>query len=195
MKLNVGSGNVPIQGWINIDKYYYPGSENRLTDSRVTGLWLDTEDTKWFYGDATELDFPENTFDEVMLIHCLEHLDMEEGSRAIMEAYRVLKPGGTVDIELPDLLVACELMPTVHITPEGDNQPWHRVMGLLYGTTGSDGEGQYHMCGYTQEYLRFKMDERGFRDIQNIPVGFGHGDDTAMGHGEPQYDFRLRGTK
>ena len=193
-KLNIGCGNVPLQGWVNIDKYYYPGSEYELTDQRAVDAWEKADGSVWEYGDATALDFPENYFDEVMMVHCLEHLDMGQGSRAIMEAHRVLKPGGTLDIEVPDLLKACALMPTVHVTHEGNNQPWHRVMGLLYGTDGSDGEGQYHLCGYTQEYLRFKLEERGFKDIKNIPVGFGHGND-GHGHAEPEYDFRLRATK
>ena len=192
MRLNTGSGNFPLRGWYNIDKYYYPGSPEPLTDQREVDKWKDEEGSKWMYGDAVKLGFESDIFDEVMMVHVLEHLDMAQGSRAIMEAHRVLKPGGTLEIELPDLLVACELMPTVHVTPTGDNQPWHRVMGLLYG--GDDGEGQYHMCGYTKEYLRFKLEERGFRDIEEVPVGFGHGNSEG-GHPEPQYDFRYRCVK
>src|SRR3990167_2206803 len=194
-RCNVGAGNVPLRGYYNVDKYYYPGSPNPLTDQREVDKWVDSEDSKWLYGDAVKLDFESETFDEVIMVHVLEHLDMEKGTQAIAEAHRVLKPGGTVEIELPDLLVACALIPTVHVTPTGNNQPWHRVMGLLYGTTGSDGEGQYHLCGYTKEYLRFKLEERGFKSITEIPVGFGHGDDSELGHAEPQYDFRFRGIK
>lgn len=193
--LNIGCGNVPIPGFINVDKFYYPGSEYPLTDKRAVDAWVDTEDSKWLYGDALDLPFPDDTFDQVMIIHCLEHLDMEQGNLAIKEAHRVLKPGGTFDVELPDLLKACQLMQEVHITPDGDNTKWHRVMGLLHGTTGSDGEGQYHLCGYTQEYLHFKLEERGFKDIEVVPVGFGHGNADIEGHGEPDYDFRMRGIK
>lgn len=197
MLLNIGCGNVPLKGWVNVDKYYYPGSEAAQMDHNQASLFEQTEDSQWLYGDATDLPFPDDTFDEVMIVHCLEHLDMEQGNLAIKAAHRVLKPGGTFDVELPDLLKACELMPTVHITADGDNQPWHRVMGLLYGAVGEEhgGKGQYHLCGYTQEYLRFKLEERGFKDIKLLSVGFGHGDDTEHGHGEPQYDFRMQGTK
>jgi predicted SAM-dependent methyltransferase len=194
MKLNVGSGNVPLKGYVNIDKYYYPGSPYPLTDQSQVEKWEDNFTQKWIYGDAVKLDFESDIFDKVILVHVLEHLDMAQGSQAIMEAHRVLKQGGILEIELPDLLVACDLMKKVHVTPLGDNQPWHRVMGLLYGTDGADGEGQYHMCGYTKEYLKFKLDERGFHEIHEIPVGFGHGNDLE-GHAEPQYDFRMRATK
>jgi predicted SAM-dependent methyltransferase len=196
LRLNIGCGNVPLKGWINVDKFYYPGSDAKQLDQMGVEKWENTVESQWLYGDATQLDFPDETFDEVMIIHCLEHLDMEQGNLAIKEAYRVLKPGGTFDVELPDLLKACELMPTVHVTATGDNQPWHRVMGLLYGAVGEEhgGKGQYHLCGYTKEYLRFKLDERGFNDIKELPVGYGHGD-AEHGHGEPQFDFRMQGTR
>lgn len=185
--LNVGCGNVPLQGWINTDKYYYPGSENPLTDQRTVKSWDQTEDSQWIFGIAEKLNFPNESFDEVMLIHCLEHLSMENGNLAIKEAHRVLKPGGRLDIEVPNLLIAADL---IIKTPMTDPK-WYRVMGLLHGTTGLDGEGQFHLCGYTPEYLRFKLNERGFKDIQDEHVGFGHGN-PEEGHAEEEYDFRLR---
>ncbi len=195
VKANIGCGNVPLKGYINVDKYYHPDSPAPLLDKKLAETWnKDNPESPWLYGDAVKLNFMDEVFDEVMIVHALEHLSMEDGNLAIKEAHRVLKPGGTIEIELPDLLRACQLMQEVHITHDGDNQPWHRVMGLLYGTTGMDGEGQFHLCGYTKEYLRFKLEERGFKNIEEIPVGFGHGNNEE-GHPEPQYDFRLKAIK
>ena len=195
-KLNVGCGNVPLIGYFNIDKYYYPGSTAPLNDNALAETWNNNHpESPWMYGDAVNLNILLNDeFDEVMMVHCLEHLSMEDGNLAIKELHRVCKPGGFVEIEVPDLLKACQLMQEVHVTPTGDNQPWHRVMGLLYGTTGMDGEGQFHLCGYSKEYLRFKLEERGFKNIEEIPVGFGHGN-SDEGHPEPEYDFRMRAEK
>lgn len=195
MRLNIGCGNVPLKGYLNVDKYYYPGSSAPLNDNKLAETWnKDNPDSIWSYGDATKLEFMNDSFDEVMMVHCIEHLSMEDGNLAIKEAHRVLKPGGKLEIETPDLLKACQLMQEVHVTQDGNNQPWHRVMGLLYGTTGMDGEGQFHLCGYTKEYMRFKLEERGFKEIEEIPVGFGHGNNEA-GHPEPEYDFRMKAIK
>ena len=195
MKLNIGCGNVPLIGYINVDKYYYPGSSAPLNDNELAGTWNDdNSESPWHYGDMVHLEFMDNSFDEVIMVHCLEHLSMEDGNLAIQEAHRVCKPGGFVEIEVPDLLKACQLMEEVHVTPLGNNQPWHRVMGCIYGTTGIDGEGQFHLCGYTKEYLKFKLEERGFKNIEEIPVGFGHGNNEG-GHPEPEYDFRMRAYK
>ena len=47
-RLNIGCGNVPLDGWINVDKFYYPGSPYSLTDQRVVKDWVDTDDSQGF---------------------------------------------------------------------------------------------------------------------------------------------------
>ena len=179
MKLNIGVGNIPLEGYKNIDKYYYPGCGRvDLDQSKV-------DQYDWSYGDAVTLQDPSDTFDEVIMVHVLEHMSMDDGNLAIKQAARVLKPRGVLEIEVPDLAKACWLF---NSTPMEDPL-WLRVMGLIYGTTGADGEGQFHLTGYTRERLRQKMGEHDIIDIEEIPVGFGHG------RPEPEFDFRLRGVK
>ena len=192
MKLNVGAGNVPLIGYTNVDKYYYPESDRPLLDKELAKTWNnDHPEYPWLYGDMVDLPFPSDYFDEVMVVHTLEHGSMEDGNRAVKEAVRVCKPGGKVEIEVPDMRKACERI--VNNT-EVNTPYWYRTMGLIHGTTGMDGEGQFHLCGYTKEYLKFKMEEHGLHDIKEIPVGFGHGN-NQQGHPEPEYDFRMVGTK
>lgn len=194
-KLNIGCGNVPLPGYTNIDKYYYPGSEHAGMNKEDGETWnTEYPDSLWLYGDAEELGIPSEEFDEVIIVHCLEHMSMNAGNNALKEAIRVLKKGGTLEIEVPDLTRSCELFAQVHITPGGDNKLWFRVMGSLYGSQGNEGEGQYHLCGYSKEYLTFRMKEHGLTNIEEIPVGMGHGTREG-GHAEPDYDFRLRGIK
>lgn len=197
MRLNVGSGNIPLPGYTNIDKYYYPGSTHpgmNLEDGKIWNTKM-YPDSPWLYGDAAKLDFPNETFDEIIMVHVLEHLSMNDGNQAIGEAIRVLKTGGFLEIEVPDLTIACLLLPTVHITQDQNNADWFKIMGLLYGSQGSEGEGQFHLCGYSKEYLRFRMTEHHLDRIEEIPVGFGHGTRIGLGKPEPAYNFRLRGYK
>jgi len=193
--LNVGSGNVPLPGFINIDKYYYPGSTHPGMNLEDGKTWhQEYPDSPWLYGDIVKLDFPNEYFDKVIAVHVIEHISMNDGNKAIGEMFRVLKKGGIVEIETPDLTKACELFLNVHISNEKNNADWFRFMGLLYGSQGAEGEGQFHLCGYSKEYLKFRMVEHGFVNIEEIPVGFGHGTREG-GHGEPEFDFRLRGVK
>jgi predicted SAM-dependent methyltransferase len=189
-RLNIGCGNIPLKNFTNTDKCYYPGTENPNVNKKLAETWnQDHPESPWLYGDATDIHYPDNTFDEVIAVHVIEHMSMNDGNQCIAKMYKILKPGGTVEIEVPDLLKACKLAQEVHINSEGNNQQWFRVMGLFNGTTGDDGEGQYHLCMYTQEYLRYRLAEHGFFNIEEIAVGFGHG------RPEPQYNFRLRAKK
>lgn len=191
-RLNVGAGNIPLKGFYNIDKCYYPGTENPLVNKKLAETWnQDNPDSPWMYGDANDIDkmFPAETFDEIIIVHTLEHLSMNDGNQVLAKCYKLLKPGGTLEIEVPDLMKACKLAQEVHIVQGQDNTKWFRVMGLFNGTTGSDGEGQFHLCMYTQEYLRFRLSEHKFTNIEEIPVGRGHG------RPEPEYNFRLKAQK
>jgi len=48
-------------------------------------------------GDARSLDYPNNSFDLVLLLGPLYHLtDLEDRNKALLEAKRVLRPGGTI---------------------------------------------------------------------------------------------------
>jgi|CXWL01.1.fsa_nt_gi SAM-dependent methyltransferase len=195
-KLNIGCGNVPLIGYTNIDKYYFPGSNHIGSNFNDYKAWnIEHPKSPWMYGDAEKLEFNNEEFDEVIMVHCLEHLSMDAGSVAIKEAVRVLKKGGSLEIEVPDLVKACWLFLDSHITIGENNSSWFRVMGLLYGDQGGLGEGQFHLCGYSREYLKLRMEEHGLTDIEDVQVGIGHGTREGMGHPEPEYDFRLRGVK
>jgi predicted SAM-dependent methyltransferase len=105
-----------------------------------------------------------------MMSHILEHLSMEEGNLALKEAHRVLKPGGFVTVCVPDLAKACEEYPKVNYDPDGrDNSAWFYIMGMIYGTTGSDGEGQFHHCGYDREYLKARFKLRNLVNVEEVP--------------------------
>ncbi|GIW69587.1 MAG: hypothetical protein KatS3mg101_0334 [Patescibacteria group bacterium] len=51
-------------------------------------------------GDITSLKFPDSYFDKIVCTEVLEHVTEDE--KAIKELYRVLKPGGTIAITVPN---------------------------------------------------------------------------------------------
>jgi len=56
------------------------------------------------YGDATKgLPLQDETVDVLYSSHMLEHLDRNEASMFLKEAFRVLRPGGVIRIAVPDL--------------------------------------------------------------------------------------------
>lgn len=83
IKLNLGCGPNAKNGWLNIDLF------NRTAD-----LQLDLREP-W--------PFPDNTVSYIYSEHVFEHFDFHtEVPHFLAEAVRVLEPGGTFDIVVPD---------------------------------------------------------------------------------------------
>lgn len=47
--------------------------------------------------------FPDETFDEVRCSHVIEHLSLDHAGLAFAAIFRVLRHGGTFDVETPDM--------------------------------------------------------------------------------------------
>ncbi|MET0462393.1 MAG: methyltransferase domain-containing protein [Chitinophagaceae bacterium] len=56
-------------------------------------------DRKIIYGDATNLDFPDGTFDIIIANHILEHIP--DDRQAMKEIYRTLRTGGVAILQCP----------------------------------------------------------------------------------------------
>lgn len=81
-KLNVGAGTKPLVGYENIDKF------------------VPSNDLGVLPGDIEEgLDYPSESFDEILLDNVIEHLD--DIPRALREIHRLLKPGGICKVITP----------------------------------------------------------------------------------------------
>jgi ubiquinone/menaquinone biosynthesis C-methylase UbiE len=82
MKINIGSGNTKIDGFVTID---YDSNSN-------PDYQLDLEND--------DLPFEDNTVETVVAHHILEHLG-EGYFHCLQEIYRVCKHGATIDIRVP----------------------------------------------------------------------------------------------
>jgi predicted SAM-dependent methyltransferase len=81
--LDVGCGPNTHSGFINLDYSWNP---------KVDICW-----------DATRgLPFDDNSFQGIFTEHCLEHLELKLVDKVLAEFWRVLKPGGTVRLIVPD---------------------------------------------------------------------------------------------
>lgn len=87
LMLNIGCGTDYKEAWINIDNN---------SDNNIEKL-----DLNWDL--RNPLPFDDNTVDYIFNEHFFEHLTPEEGQVVIKDLMRVLKPGGTMRIAMPDL--------------------------------------------------------------------------------------------
>jgi SAM-dependent methyltransferase len=85
MKLNLGCGFDKREGWLNVDNFA------ECEPDRM----LDIESTPW--------DVPTNGFEHVLMKHVLEHVgaDFSTFARVMGELFRILAPGGLLEIHVP----------------------------------------------------------------------------------------------
>lgn len=114
-----------------------------------------------FVCDVRELKpIPDSFADEAMAIHVVEHLLPWELLGALVEWKRVLKPGGLLVLECPDLYKCCRNF----VRDWGEN-PRSSILGI-YGDPGYCDELMLHRYGYTPETLAAVVRKAGFIKVR-----------------------------
>ena len=67
--------------------------------------------------------FTDETFDEIVCHHVLEHMTYGQATLSVRAMYRILKPGGILDVETPDMQRICEAWVSKDHS-ESDLQQW-----------------------------------------------------------------------
>ena len=153
MKVNLACGHFSQAGYLNIDLY------NPKAD---------------LIADVKSLPLEDNSVDEALAIHILEHFDYFGGWVALQEWYRILKPGGRIIIESPDLLGICKKF----INLSEQERP--RLYSHIYGYPWE--EGQAHKFAYTKTQLTWTLKTVGFKSVfEFIPMRYPEFTDTCLG--------------
>ena len=118
VKLNLGSGLYVAPGWINIDgsaktlfarlpqfalRRAYPLATVKETHSRDEFVSLLRDHRFVYHNLKYGIPLPDSSVDFIFSSHMLHHLYRDEALKLLREALRVLKPGGTIRIAVPDL--------------------------------------------------------------------------------------------
>ena len=127
-----------------------------------------------FTGNCTDLSqFPDDSITEIYASHVLEHLGyMRELPHALDEFHRVLAPGATLRVSVPDLATLCALF----ADPALNTQERVHVMRMMFG--GQMNEADFHKVGLTEEFLRDFLATAGFTGIARCD-SFGLFDDCS----------------
>lgn len=156
VRLNLGCGDKIIPGYINVD----------IVDSRL-GKIPD------LFADVTKLDaFPSECADEILTVHVVEHINRWEVVDVLMEWKRLLKPGGVLVTECPNLLEACRLIVEDPKTALASDKRAQRTMWVLYGDPAHKDPLMGHRWNYTPESLAVVLMKAGFVKIERHPAQF-----------------------
>lgn len=151
-KLHIGCGSIIKPGYVNIDEY------NPKADRQLSIL---------------NLDYPDASVDLIEGYHVIEHLSRFDAERFFSMAYRMLKDGGVLHLECPDL----EKVARIILRFADDSE--YLEYGP-YGFRGLFGEpheemtvGDFHKWGYTPATMRHHLFQAGFRHVE-ISDGYSH---------------------
>jgi predicted SAM-dependent methyltransferase len=146
------------------------GTINRYPDTEEwTNVHMDVSPRPIWMGDlrfavlpdvvgniANMVDFRDEMFDAVQLWHVLEHLSYPGAVSALAETFRVLKPLGELDIEVPDLDRVTRAWHAGELDDAGFQQ-W------VYGEQLNNHEpGDSHRFGWWEKPLRWELTQAGF---------------------------------
>jgi SAM-dependent methyltransferase len=179
VKLHVGSGTVYLKGYVNVDvpsprvhlaadrpdlvaryataeiSYYARHTEHKAIQDFREGPRFD-EYVCDRYGAWDHLPCPDGSATEVLSRQVFEHLSATEAQRALLEARRVLAPGGALRLSVPDHEGTLALFIETH-------NPLY-VRHLLGPRRDEFG---YHLRSYTHAGLRALVEAHGFEFVND----------------------------
>jgi predicted SAM-dependent methyltransferase len=174
-RLILGTINyVPSEdGWHNT---HCDASSRQIWNTDSGGVDVD------YVMDAAELTFPDGVFDEVRMWHTLEHLTARRGRLAVEHVFRVLKFGGTFDVEVPDMDRLCDAWCHERYARAATgtvmDDSLYDFEALLQWFYSEDVDGvlddphlNAHMSGWNEELLSALLSDVGFRVGDRLDTG------------------------
>ena len=141
LKLNLGSGQRKFDPpWINVD------CQARWSPDLLC--------------DITKLPYEDGTVDTICAHHVLEHLGLDDGAIALREWLRVLKPGGSLLVFVPDMAALAKKW----LAGEIDD---YIYAVNLYGAYMGD-PADRHKWGWCYRSLREMLIDAGFRKVVRV---------------------------
>lgn len=194
LRVNVGCGASPTAGWVNLDSSpsvllgalpLLPGALARLglLGEEQVRFARSARESGVRYGVATRLPLAGGSVEVLYSSHMFEHLPLPDAARFLGEALRVLAPGGTLRLVVPDLRRlargyletgdADRFMEATNLAAPPAPRLLSKVARLALG-------GHQHAWMYDAASLCKSVTAAGFSDAAALPAGR-----TRIEHPEP----------
>ena len=143
LRLNLGCGHVPLDGYINVDRRALPGVD--------------------VVADVDHLPFNKAEVAEICSAHLLEHFPLEQLRRELLPYWvSLLGPGGKFRVIVPDGAA----MARAFAAQEYDFENFRQV---TFG--GQDYDGDFHFNMFSTETMKKLLTEAGFRSVDVVAEG------------------------
>lgn len=132
------------------------------------------------------LPYEDASFDLIHMAHVLEHVAWYQTGEALAEMLRVLRPGGVLEVWVPDALSIAEAFvnaerrghdplkidPWTRFNPAGDPCVWAAGRLFSYGDgTGTPGHPGWHLAMFSPRRLREALLQAGFVGVEELHSG------------------------
>jgi glycosyltransferase involved in cell wall biosynthesis len=147
-KLNLGSGDKAMPGYVNVDLFKGPIVDEIFQFDDIP------------YKDAS--------ISGIHSEHSLEHVPFARVEKALNEWYRVLTPGGELLLKMPDFDDCCRK----YIESVDKKARWWykcTIYGVQISQAGEPNEAQIHMCGFSRGEMQEVLERIGFVMDYNVP--------------------------
>ena len=165
LKLHVGCGDNLKPGYVNIDEF------NEKADLVIP---------------IQKLNYPDDSVDRIEGYMVIEHLSPWDARDFVRNAYRMLRRGGVLVLECPDLVKVCRLIVALSGDPDELEQGAFGLRGIFGEPRREMTIGDYHKWGYTPSTLTGLVRRAGFSEVA---VGDG------VSHNYPLRDMRVEAVK
>src|SRR3990167_5749698 len=166
--INLGSSNLILPGWENLDRTGNPGT--RLCDVRLG------------------LPFPTGSARVIVTSHVIEHLHpTTEVPSVLRECVRVLRPGGTIRIAVPDLEILLRCYTKKEWSPvEVSQSELQQYVGVSFTDmpaclkfsavtfgNGNPNAASYdgHQAVWDFEGMKWTLERAGFSTVSQVVLG------------------------
>jgi SAM-dependent methyltransferase len=151
LRVELGCGPFPTPGYVHVDV-----DRRARHVEYVSPVW--------------DLPFEDESVEKVLAIHVFEHVEPNKVEETLREWWRILKPGGLVQVHVPNAAAAFKAY------LEGSNEQRWALIGYLYGMyCGPDVARPSdlvhradHQAAYDFELIRSVLAEAGFSSIEDI---------------------------
>jgi len=155
MKLEIGPGDSPLgEGWEGLSPEGGPTVQH-------IGLWGEEP-----------LPFEDDTVEEFYASHVIEHIAWYKTQKALDEAFRVIKPGGLIELHTVNFEYVARLALSQQsdgwnchgMNPDKDPIMWAASRIFAYEKGGNP--HYWHKALFTPHYMRQCLTKAGFTDIK-----------------------------
>ena len=159
IKLNLGAGNFPLEGYTNVDIRPMDGKTNLVCDI-LKGL-------------PSEI----NSVDEIRCAEFLEHFTPNQIEKVIQEVYRVLKAGGVFKFGLPNVEYCAFELAKIYQEERENDDGEHQIEYLIRNIVGerlredkvisqNEFNARRHSILFSEHYLRLLLEKYNFKNIE-----------------------------